>query len=180
LSELPKPATATATATAPDLGARWPLRADLEPVLLPAYKQPSLVLQAAYGQAQPVGLYIALYQQQRRGHRLVGSDNALLPANDAHWLLAARGSRAVRVGQQTQTLRTSNLRPADLEDPADAATLLVWQLIWVNGHVTASDTLAKLYGAWSRLTGRRDDAAVLLVYAPKGVDGAGEAALAAF
>jgi hypothetical protein len=40
--------------------------------------------------------------------------------------------------------------------------------------------MAKLYGALYLLLGRGDDAAVVILYTPKGSSGEGEAALAAF
>ncbi len=169
---------------APDLGKRWPQQAQqqmaLLPALEPAYQNPTLAVRAGYGTAQrPVGLYIALYRNQRRGHSLVGSDNALVTSTNPHWLQVAGASQALKLGRQTITLRSSTLHAAERPGAVDHATaptlaaaaappagsaLLVWQIYWVHGHLTASDFLAKAWSAWSRLTGQPDDAAVLLVY----------------
>jgi len=77
-------------------------------------------------------------------------------------------------------LRTAELRGASLLGSQQQDRLLVWHVYWINGSWTASDSVAKLYGALYRLLGRGDDAAVVMVYAPKGQAGEGEAALAAF
>jgi EpsI family protein len=57
---------------------------------------------------------------------------------------------------------------------------LVWRIYWVNGKWTASDMLAKVYGALYRLMGRGDDGAAIIVYADKGQAGEGEATLVSF
>ena len=44
--------------------------------------------------------------------------------------------------------------------------LVVYRLYWVDGRLTASDYGAKALLAWSRLTGGRGDAALVVVYAP--------------
>ena len=43
----------------------------------------------------------------------------------------------------------------------------VLRLFWIDGRVTASEYAAKALTAWSRLTGRGDDSALIVVYAPK-------------
>jgi len=43
----------------------------------------------------------------------------------------------------------------------------VWQIYWINGRLTSSDHLAKAYSAFYRLTGRGDESAVIVVYAPQ-------------
>jgi hypothetical protein len=48
----------------------------------------------------------------------------------------------------------------------DLARLAVFRLYWVNGRVTASEYTAKALLALSKLTGRGDDSAVIVVYAP--------------
>jgi EpsI family protein len=56
--------------------------------------------------------------------------------------------------------------------------LVAWHWYWIDGRLTASDYRAKAWIAWSRLIGHGDDAATIVVYAPK--EGAGEVALDAF
>ena len=56
----------------------------------------------------------------------------------------------------------------------------MWHWYWIDGRLTASDARAKAYAALSRLTGRGDDSAVVVVYARKEQPGEAEAALNAF
>ena len=57
----------------------------------------------------------------------------------------------------------------------------VWHFFWVDGRVTASPYVGKALQAWSRLTGRGDDAALVVVYAPSRPRGdAGGQSLRAF
>lgn len=151
------------------------------PQFKPAYKNPSLDMNAAYvGAGTVVGLYLGVYQQQSRGHALVSSDNVLVQSKDLRWSVVASGSKSVWVGDQAMTVRVSELRRADLSDSIDRGSLLVWQINWVNGTVTHSDYLAKAIGAFNRLMGQSDDAAAIVIYTQKGAAGKGDAALASF
>jgi EpsI family protein len=60
------------------------------------------------------------------------------------------------------------------------ARMVVWQWYWINGHWTASDVLAKVYTALSRLTGKGDDSAVIIIYALQHQAGEADATLEAF
>jgi exosortase A len=197
--------SAGATLAGPQLGPHWPLLvgaaaaatglADTGAVLpgpaapgkagsrppawTPAYHQPTRVWQGQYGAAgRRVGLYVAIYLQQARGRSLVGSGNALLSSADPHWAQVGHSRQALQLGGQTVTLRRTALRTAERLQGGEPATLQVWQLYWVRGHVTASDAMAKAYSAYARLRGHSDDAAVLLAYAPD--DATASAALEAF
>lgn len=172
---------ALAAAPALQLGPRWPALPLAAPQLQPAYHQPSLQLQGRYGVAgRTVDLYVALYRGQERGHTLVASGNALLASDDPHWVLAGQKRQTLRVGPRALGLRSSELRTLDLKSALRQDGLLVWQLYWVQGRLTSSDFWARAYSAYHRLCGQSDDAAVLLAYAPLGVDGEGAAALADF
>lgn len=147
----------------------------------PAYQNPSQILHAEYGRsAAVVGLYLAVYRQQGRGHALVSSDNVLVPSKDQRWSVVARSSRRVVAGNQAMTVRISELKRADLIDSIDRGALLVWQVNWVNGMVTHDDYLAKAYGAFFRLFGHSDDAAAIVIYTPAGRAGSGDAVLESF
>jgi EpsI family protein len=58
--------------------------------------------------------------------------------------------------------------------------LTVWQIYWINGTLTSSDYLAKVYSAVQRLTGRGDNSAAIVIYTPKEQAGGGDAVLEAF
>ena len=117
------------------------------------------------------GLFIAYYRNQDQQHRLVSSTNVLVTSDDTVWTSVAGGKREISFNQQTMKVRTAVL------SAGDGKRLLVWQWYWVNGRWTASDALAKAYTAWSRLTGKGDDSAVIILYAPQSQAGGGEAAL---
>jgi EpsI family protein len=58
--------------------------------------------------------------------------------------------------------------------------LRVWQWYWVAGVLTASDVKAKLLNLKSRLSGRGDDGAIIVMFAPEAQDGGADAALSDF
>lgn len=151
------------------LGPRWPLAAAQSGTtpFVPAYHAPSVVLQAHYGPpAQALGLFVALYRQQGRGHSLVGAGNALLASDDPAWGQEPGPRAQVPMGADGPPLElaTTRLRPLQWVGATEPQALQVWQLYWVHGHTTASAWQAKAWSAWSRLRGLPDNAAVLLVY----------------
>lgn len=147
----------------------------------PAYQNPTAQNNSLYAlQDRWVGLYLGLYQRQGRDHKLVGSGNELVTRSDPHWALDSGGTRKLVLGGSQQALRTSELRGLDLMGSGQSGPLLVWQLYWVNGFLTDSDYIATAYGVLNRLLARRDDAAVIVLYTPKGSAGEGDAALESF
>ena len=52
------------------------------------------------------------------------------------------------------------------EIKGDQIRLLVYRLYWVDGRTTSSEYVAKARLAWSRLSGRGDDAALVVMYTP--------------
>ena len=87
---------------------------------------------------------------------------------------SASGSRTLDVGGHSVDART-----AELGGPG-GERLVAWYWYWIDGRLTASDAWAKAYTALSRLMGRGDDSAVVIVYARKERPGEAEAALATF
>jgi EpsI family protein len=77
-------------------------------------------------------------------------------------------------------VRTAELRVSAAPSQLGPERLTVWQYYWINGTLTTSDMLAKIYTALYSLTGQGDDSAVVIAYAPKGDSGQGESALEAF
>ncbi|MQM29092.1 MAG: exosortase A [Candidatus Accumulibacter phosphatis] len=142
--------------------------------------QPSFENYAASSQAsfekdgQLVGVFLAYYRNQDEQHKLVSSTNVLVRSNDLRWAKVADGTRAIPFDEQEIKVRTVVLRG---EAPL---RMLVWQWYWVNGRWTASEVMAKAYLALSRLTGNGDDSALIVLYTPLDVGGAGEARLEDF
>lgn len=147
----------------------------------PNFQNPSAKINAQYRHDGPVvGLYLGYYRHQDDSRKLVSSNNSLVLSNDLHWAEVARGSQVVALAGQRVSLKTAELRGSAVADQVHAARLLVWQVYWINGTLTSSDYLAKVYGAWYRLIGRDDDAAVMMVYTAKDQNSAAEVILESF
>ncbi len=138
----------------------------------PAFENPSAQLQASYTAASgtAVDVYVGYYRNQNYQRKLVSSQNVLVKSNDPHWSRVGGGGKNITFQQQALAVRTTELRRLQPDAAGHEARLLVWQFYWVNGHLTASDALAKIYGALGRLMGQGDDGAVIMVYTPKQAD----------
>jgi EpsI family protein len=88
--------------------------------------------------------------------------------------VTSSGVRTIQVNGQPLQVRTSELRGAGGQE------LLVWQWYWIDGRLTASDYSAKAYTAISRLQGRGDDSAGIVVYTVKTRNDTADATLDAF
>jgi exosortase A len=138
----------------------------------PRYLQPPAErFETFTGDGRAVGLYVAYYRNQSAARKLVSSDNVLVASNDRQWLQPASGQRASGLASGPETVRTADLthRGGD--------RLRVWQWYWVDGQWTDSPVRAKALTAWSQLSGRGDDSAVVMVVTPQG-SGPGAAAAA--
>jgi exosortase A len=134
----------------------------------PGVLNPSSAVNRSYARdGRWVGLYVGYYRQQGPDRKLVSSLNTLTgPSKDTRWSQVSTGSRVLSHNDGSTSLRTAHLRASDVAGHGTPERLLVWQLYWVNGRLTASDSRAKIEGALSRLLGRGDDGAVLLFYTP--------------
>jgi len=116
-----------------------------------------------------VGVYIAYYRNQAKGRELVTSGNQLTNMGDIRWKPIARSADAFEWnGVSMPAQRTRLAGPRD--------TLDVVRLFWVDGRVTASEYVAKARLAWSRLAGRGDDSALIVVFASRRAGGPDAAA----
>lgn len=131
-------------------------------------------------EGQDVGLYVGYYRHQDYAHKLVSSDNELVKSNDIAWSQVAGGSRPIKIDGETVVVRSSQLRGSGHASEATATRLVVWQIYWVNGELTSNDQWAKAYGAFYRLIGRGDDAAVVVVYAKADASGGVDKVLESF
>ncbi len=140
----------------------------------PQFQNPSAELHETWRQGDDaVGLYVGYYRNQTLEQKLVSSDNALVKSQDA-WTRVQGGSRPVEIAGQRFGVRTEELRGPGGD------RLVAWYWYWIDGRLTSSDASAKAYIALSRLTGRGDDSAVVIVYSRKERQDAAEAALTAF
>ena len=150
------------------LGAGWQASDAGAVGFKPAFKDPSAEVNGAYSNAgQTVGLYLGYYRDQDYNRKLVSSQNVIVASNDPAWSRVDSGVRSTTFGQQHATVRTAELRRLPVDGPDQRGRLVVWQIYWIDGTLTASDYLAKVYGAAYRLMGRRDESAVIILYAAK-------------
>ena len=105
------------------------------------------------------GLFIGYYRNQDQQHKMITSTNVLVTTDDPFWAKLGSAKREIEWNRQRLDVRTAELR-----GPV-SARLLVWQWYWVDGRWTASDFLAKAYTVLSRLRGKGDDSAVIILYA---------------
>jgi exosortase A len=165
------------TTLAPGWQAVQPNVADFKP----AFQTPSAEINHSYtSQGRVVGLYLGYYRHQNYSRKLVSSDNVLVVSQDPRWALVSSGRRVLNLDDKPVGVRTAELRGRVLAEKANEGRLLVWQMYWINGRVTASDYLAKAYGAFYRLLGRGDDSAVIIISTPKDQAGGGDAVLDSF
>lgn len=154
----------------------WIAAADRLPVWSPRYSGMRGELRGTWMSGeQVVGLYMAYYRNQNPGTELINSENRILWNKDPEWTMAAYTSREAGIGAQTVSVRSTEIYGGDRR-------LLVWNWYWIDGRWTSNDYVAKLYQAVSMLSGRGDDAAAVMLYAPivGGRRGDAESALDAF
>ncbi len=147
----------------------------------PSFQNPSAEIHTSYkNAAQVVGLYLGFYRQQDYSRKLVSSENVLVISKDPVWSRVAGSTRLATFGQRQATVRAAELRSLPVGGSDRSGRLVVWQIYWINGTLTANDYVAKIYSALYRLMGRGDDSAVIIVYADKASTGGAEATLESF
>lgn len=163
------------------LATSWQAARHGTPDFKPVFQNPSAEINDSYAsQGRVVRLYLGYYRHQNYSRKLVSSNNVLVISKDPQWSQVAGGRQEVNFSGSEVTVRTAELRGTALPQSADETRLLVWQIYWINGTLTASDYLAKAYMAFNRLMGRGDASAVLIISTLKNQTGGAEAALASF
>ncbi|MEO6320644.1 MAG: exosortase A [Polaromonas sp.] len=163
------------------LAADWRAVDDGASAFKPGFQNPSAEINSSYvSQDRTVGLYLGYYRQQDYSRKLVSSNNVLVASNDRQWAQVASANRELVLEGKPVALRTAELRAPGLSEQPGSSRLVVWRVYWINGSLTSSDYLAKVYSAFYQLTGRGDDSAVIVVYTPKGEAGNAEALLESF
>jgi exosortase A len=131
----------------------------------PSFQQPTASVEQAYGSAAgtgPVTLHVAYYRRQAYGHKLVASSNMMVKSDDPRWHRTASGEHEVQVAGAPVNLRTAEIRGGSVAGAlSDTPRLHVRQVLWVDGHLTASDSQAVLRGLQSQFAARGDDAAAI-------------------
>jgi exosortase A len=125
-----------------------------------------------YGRADKVvGMHVMYYRDQRKGAELVTSMNSLTAANSSEWNQLSEGRVSVAWSGRQIDAQRALLR-------GRSTTLEVFALYRVAGQTTSSPHVAKALLAWSRLTGRGDDAALIVLFAPVRRESPGSSATA--
>jgi exosortase A len=141
--------------SAPSGQAGWNRVSESVSAWQPTYVNATAELRADYqGGSEQVGLFVAFYAQESRESELISSHNTLV-TSEGPWRLIGSGTPAVRFGDESGHVREVRLRSA-------AGDLLVWQYFDVDDVRTASRYEAKLRGAFARLIGNTNGAAVVL------------------
>jgi EpsI family protein len=163
------------------LSPNWQAASPASYAFKPAFQNPAAEINTVFSsQGNSVGLYLGYYHRQTNASKLVSSNNALVTSKDLQWARVTGGKREIQLNGNAVVVRTAELRGAALASLAADSRLVVWQIYWINGTLTTSDYLAKVYSAFYRLTGRGDDSAVIMVYTPKKQSGSTDAVLESF
>jgi exosortase A len=141
----------------------------------PAFRGPSAQFSGVFRQdATPVSLHVLYYRNQGPYHSLISSVNVLAGPKDPWHEIGNAGVTKNVAGHQVA------LRETRLSGP-DGKHMLVWQWMAIDGHVTASNIVGKLWQARGKLLFRGDDGAAVLLAAPYETDpAAARAALGTF
>jgi exosortase A len=107
-----------------------------------------------------VGVYVAYYRSQAQDAELVNSTNLLVTPKDHIWHVLSRGTTLLAWPPSGNLAADS----ATLKSRVDNLSVRQWY--WVNSNVTSSAYMAKLLLAWSKLLGRGDDSAAIILFAP--------------
>ena len=175
------PSGALSLAAPAVLAPGWHLDGAMPIGFKPDFKNPSAEINTLYGNAgKVVGVYLGYYRDQDYERKLVSSANTLVASNSLAWSRVGGGTRDVVFDQQHATVRTAELRRLSVAAPEQGDRLVVWQIFWINGTLTSSDYLAKVYSAVYQLIGRGDDSAVIAVYTQNDRLDSAEGTLGAF
>lgn len=135
----------------------------------PVYVGAAVELQRAYERGgEVVGLYVGYYRDQKPGSELIQTWNLFLDPKleedyDSGWKRSALTHRTFTGGGDPIPLTQ-----VDIEGPG--TRLRVWRLYWIGGRFPGSDNSVKLEQLRTKLAGKGDDAAVLMIYTNHGED----------
>jgi exosortase A len=141
----------------------------------PAIEGSSAVVEQTFAkEGREVGVYIAFFRNQSHTRKVASSSNALGGSGFAHavtWAITGTNDAEAFDGARRIPVRQALLRNAG------SARLVAWRWYWIDGRVTASEAMAKVYTLLARMRGH-DDAAIVIVYAQS--DAAGREGLQSF
>jgi EpsI family protein len=123
----------------------------------PHYPNPHAQINQVYARnTERVGLYMGYYRNQRQGAELISSLNRLVISVE-RWGNVGETRYALSLNDGKVQITESRLR-------GPVMALLVWHWYWVDGQYTGYRYWAKVLQAKSKLFGRGDDGAVVILY----------------
>ena len=126
----------------------------------PRFLNSSIQFNQAFGkEGTRAGLYVGYYRNQRQGAQLITTQNTLVVSNDREWKNIGESRRTLVFSREEMAMIEAKLRSRSM-------SLVVWRWYWVDGQYVVNPYWAKLLQAKSKLLGRGDDGAVVIVYAP--------------
>jgi exosortase A len=134
----------------------WVLASTRLPAFTPHFMNARSTIHESYErEGRQVGLFIAYYARQSEGTELVSFGNDLVTATAHGWARLSEKRRSANgVGPDVLESRLTSER----------GPLVAWYWYWAGGKWTVHPEEVKLRQAFDRLTGRGDDAAVVVVY----------------
>lgn len=115
------------------------------------------------GMGGTVTIDLAYYRGQAADRKLVTSVNTLVRPESKAWNQAVTGTTTLVLADKSMTLRTAHLLGMN-QKTARRPQLSAWRIYWIDGHWVAGDIEAKLTGAVTRLQGRGDEGALLVLW----------------
>lgn len=123
----------------------------------PHYSGMSAELQQTYMHGdQLANIYLAYYRNQHQDAELVNSQNVMIPQKDPHWSNIGEKKIVISLAGKSVEIRQTKLRSED-------ENLLIWDWYWLDGTYTSNPYIAKLIEARSRLSGKRHNAAGIVI-----------------
>ena len=130
----------------------------------PGFRNPRVqIVQPYVKNGARVALAFAYYRNQGQESQLISTQNTLVSNADSEWKNVHDMHRTVAIKNQPLALIEARLL-------SQVSGLVAWRWYWVDGQYTVSPYWAKLLQAKSRLLGRGDDGAVVVLYTGIGWD----------
>lgn len=125
---------------------------------MPRFANPRVWVKQSYiKEARRAEVFIGYYRQQRQAAQLITSQNVLVSTRDRVWGNVGETRRTLDLGSEQLSAIEARLKGHSVQ-------LLVWRWYWVDGRYVVNPYWAKLLQAKSKLFGRGDDGAVVIVY----------------
>lgn len=115
-----------------------------------------------------VGLYVGYYRDQTPSRELINSENKILRSKHPGWTLTGSGDRLAPLPSGEVPVQVTEMLGA-------SGRLRVWHWYWIGGRVTSNAYIAKALTALTKLTQRKDDSAVVVVFTTVTESGRAEA-----